>query len=73
MTEVKPDLDHAVGETVTILGVKAKVVDVVPEDDWHWRVTLSSKMSGGVGEFWYIVLPTDYRTTDGAFAGEEDL
>lgn len=65
---MKPRAEQMVGEVVTILGVKAQVVDVVPQDDWHWLVTLESLNAGDRIESWSIVLPTDYRTDNGQSA-----
>lgn len=65
---IRPRAEESVGETINVLGVKAIIVDVVPEDDYHWRVYLSSAGEGGRQEFWEIVIPTDYHTQTGVYA-----
>ena len=69
--DLKPRAVEAIGEDVTVFGIRARVCDVVPQDDWHWLVSLSSINGAGAEEDWSIVLPTDYRTTDNqtAWAG----
>ena len=65
---MKPRAEQSVGEKINILGVDAYVVDVVPETDWSWRVTLSSINGGGAAEKWDIIVPTDYNTTTNNYA-----
>lgn len=65
---IKPRAEEMIGETVTLLGIRATITDVVPDSDWVWRVTLSSINGGGAVEVWEMFIPTDYRTTDGQFA-----
>jgi len=62
---LKPRVEQSVGEDIALFGIKAKVLEVVPEDDWSWRVYLGSTDGGGNRITWTIVVPTDYRTTDG--------
>lgn len=57
-----------VGETLTLFGVRAVVVDVVPATDYSWSVTLSSINGGGAAEKWTIEVPTDYHTSSGIYA-----
>lgn len=59
------------GTTMSIFGINARVIQVVPDDDWHWTVELESVSSTGTSELWTVTLPTDYRTTDGRPAGAE--
>lgn len=53
-----------VGDSIAVFGVDASVQFVEPQSDWMWSV----KARTVVGEVLTVLVPTDYRTTDGVYA-----
>ncbi len=59
------------GDTLNVLGIWGTVEHVEPQDDWTWRIIVKVKNGGGFNEEMVLLMPTDYRTTDGEHCWED--
>lgn len=61
---LRPTLPE-VGDRSTLFGLTGTVTAVEPQDDWNWAVTIEFVGSFHTSETTTVLLPTDFRTTDG--------
>ena len=52
-----------IGDEVTVFGLTFIVEHVEPEDDWTWRI--EGPLADNRDEKVVVLVPTDFRTTDG--------
>lgn len=61
MTPILPEP----GDRLRVMGLDATVTGVEPENDWTWRIELTSTSILGNAESWTILLPSDFHTVTG--------
>lgn len=64
---LRPDVK--IGDKADFFGLDAYIYDVVPYSDYAWSVTLHV---GNDGEEVNVIVPTDYHTSTGVNAYDED-